>query len=201
MTKSKARKSYSNWLNRLSDQSLNLGVPTLVLPEDIYTTTSSPFWSETDDTNEFISIESNSTKYPTKIVLDFDLETPWHVLKNQSVPSRTSSPTTTTTGNSMKPQMIHSSVSSNNSAQVEPHPIINLNYNNLNQTAIVSTTSSPAMTTKPQAAKPFISGTNFNLETPWNILKNQSLMAASSLLKNKTNVASTAQTVEVIMWT
>lgn len=210
MTKTNAKRSYSNWLYKLAGQSLNYGVPTLVLPDDdAYTTTTSPFWYETDDTNQVVP--DNSTKYPTKIVLDFDLETPWHVLKNHSVPSRTSSPTTTTTKNSTKPQTIpHSVLSTNNSVEVEPHPIINLNYTNINQTAILSTTSSPITSKHPVNNKPILSGSNFNLETPWHILKNQSLMAtSSSQLKNNSssnaNVSlkdtPAVQTVEVIMWT
>jgi hypothetical protein len=185
-------RSYSNWLQQLYGQSLNNGVPTLVLPEDaFYTTTGSPLWSETDDINEVVSNTTNN-----KIVLDFDLETPWHVLKNHSVPSRTSSPASNT-----KPHI-----------DIElPHPIIDLDYIDLNQTAAIlsTTTKSPGVAVA-VAKVPVISGTNFNLETPWHILKNQSLMASSSTKKNNNinndnNVSSlngtSVQTVEVIMWT
>ena len=185
-------RSYSNWLQQLYGQSLNNGVPTLVLPEDaFYTTTGSPLWSETDDINEVVSNTTNN-----KIVLDFDLETPWHVLKNHSVPSRTSSPVS---ASNTKPHI-----------DIElPHPIIDLDYIDLNQTAAIlssTTTKSPAVAAK----VPVISGTNFNLETPWHILKNQSLMASSTKKKNNNinndnNVSSlngtSVQTVEVIMWT
>ena len=184
-------RSYSNWLQQLYGQSLNNGVPTLVLPEDaFYTTTGSPLWSETDDINEVVS---NTTTTNNKIVLDFDLETPWHVLKNHSVPSRTSSSASNT-----KPHI-----------DIEPHPIIDLDYIDLNQTAAIlsTTTKSPAVAV---AKVPVISGTNFNLETPWHILKNQSLMGSSSTKKNNNinndnNVSllngTSVQTVEVIMWT
>lgn len=204
MTQSKANRSYSKWMQQLLDQSASFGVPTLVVPDDVYAATTSPFWAETDDAVE-VNVQSNSTKQPTKTPLDFDLETPWHVLKNHSAPLRTSSPATSTT-----PPMIHSTSPNIIAISVEPHPIINLNYTILNQTAVPSTTISPT-TTKPAPAKPLISGTNFNLETPWHVLKNQSLMAAAmaspTLVKNKTenislDVTSPAvQTVETILWT
>lgn len=188
-------RSYSNWLQQLYGQSLNNGVPTLVLPEDaFYTTTGSPLWSETDDINEVVSNTTNN-----KIVLDFDLETPWHVLKNHSVPSRTSSPVS---ASNTKPHI-----------DIEPHPIIDLDYIDLNQTAAIlsTTTKSPGVAVA-VAKVPVISGTNFNLETPWHILKNQSLMASSSTKKKNNNInndnnnvsllnGTSVQTVEVIMWT
>ena len=86
---------------------------------------------------------------------------------------------------------------------------MDLDYIDLNQTAAIlsTTTKSPAVAV---AKVPVISGTNFNLETPWHILKNQSLMA-SSLTKKNNNInndnnvsllnGTSVQTVEVIMWT
>ncbi len=210
MTQSKANRSYTKWMQQLLGQSANFGVPTLVVPDDVYATTTSPFWVETDDTesNEMNVVQPNSTKQPTKTALDFDLETPWHVLKNHSAPLRTSSPSPTTSTKPPKIPSISPNISTNRTP-VEPHPIINLDYTILNQTAIPSTTSSPT-TTKPHPAKPLISGSSFNLETPWHVLKNQSLMAAamsSFPVKNKTqnvslNVTDAAvQTVETILWT
>jgi hypothetical protein len=210
MTQSKANRSYTKWMQQLMDQSANFGVPTLVVPDDdVYATTASPFWAYEADDTELNVVQSNFTKQPTKIAaLDFDLETPWHVLKNHSAPLRTiaPSPITTTTSTTKPPKIPSISPNISNANSVEPHPIINLNYTILNQTAIISSTTTPK---PPPPAKPLISGSHFNLETPWHVLKNQSLMAAAiSPLKNKTQnvslnvtAAAAVQTVETILWT
>lgn len=199
-------------MQQLLGQSANFGVPTLVVPDDdVYATTSSPFWADEADDTELNVVQFNSTKQPTKTAaLDFDLETPWHVLKNHSAPLRTIAPSPITTTTSTKPPKIPSiSPNISNANSVEPHPIINLNYTILNQTAIISSTTTP----KPPPAKPLISSSHFNLETPWHVLKNQSLMAAAAIsppVKNKTQnavslnvtaAAAAVQTVETILWT
>jgi hypothetical protein len=215
MTQSKANRSYTKWMQQLLDQSANFGVPTLVVPDDddVYATTASPFWAYEADDTELNVVQSNFTKQPTKIAaLDFDLETPWHVLKNHSAPLRTiaPSPITTTTSTTKPPKIPSISPNISNANSVEPHPIINLNYTILNQTAIISSTTTPK---PPPPAKPLISSSHFNLETPWHVLKNQSLMApaiSSAPLKNKTQnvslnvtaaAAAAVQTVETILWT
>ncbi|EFX80477.1 hypothetical protein DAPPUDRAFT_243752 [Daphnia pulex] len=170
MTQSKANRSYTKWMQQLLGQSANFGVPTLVVPDDdeVYATTASPFWADEADDTELNVVQSNFTKQPTKTAaLDFDLETPWHVLKNHSAPLRTlaPSPITTTTTSTKPPKIPSISPNISSSANsVEPHPIIHLNYTILNQTAIISSTTTPK---PPPPAKPLISGSHFNLETPW----------------------------------
>ncbi|KAI9554666.1 hypothetical protein GHT06_019939 [Daphnia sinensis] len=200
MTQSKATKTYNHWLQQIAGQSLKFGVPTIALPDGLDLESIRDYSdSETDDTDELIDLSTTTMspnvtdkKPPKKNGLDFDLETPWHLLKNQSAPTTTASPVST----SPKPQP--PAVNTTNS---EPHPIIHLTYQTLNQTIPLTTAPAPKkvlVPTKPPA-KPAALTDLFNLETPWHVLKNQSLMATVPPPKKNSTTPSPAQTVELIL--
>lgn len=198
MTKNKASKTYSHWLQQVASQSLKFGVPTVALPDGLdLESILNDSESETED--ELVDVSTTTAspnvtdkKPPKKNGVDFDLETPWHLLKNQSAPTAAPSPVS----NSPKPQPPAA-----NTTNSEPHPIIHLTYQTLNQT--IPSTSAPKKVLIPtkSPAKPAALTDLFNLETPWHVLKNQSVMATVPPPKKNGTNSSHAQTVELILWT
>ncbi|XP_032786140.2 uncharacterized protein LOC116923732 [Daphnia magna] len=198
MTKNKASKTYSHWLQQVASQSLKFGVPTVALPDGLdLESILNDSESETED--ELVDVSTTTAspnvtdkKPPKKNGVDFDLETPWHLLKNQSAPTAAPSPVR----NSPKPQPPAA-----NTTNSEPHPIIHLTYQTLNQS--IPSTSAPKKVSIPtkSPAKPAALTDLFNLETPWHVLKNQSVMATVPPPKKNGTNSSHAQTVELILWT
>ncbi|XP_057375615.1 uncharacterized protein LOC130696549 [Daphnia carinata] len=200
MTKSKASKKYNHWLQQVADQSLKFGVPTIALPDglDLESILDD---SETDDADESVDLSTTTmapnvteNKPPKKNGLDFDLETPWHLLKNKSAPATTASPVSNVTTRTPQPPAV-------NTTSSEPHPIIHLTYQTLNQTIPLTTAPKKVFIPTKSPAKPTAFTDLFNLETPWHVLKNQSLMASVAPSKKNSTNSSNAQTVELVLWT
>ena len=134
----------------------------------VATTTKLPQTTATSSTTT-TTTTTTTTKRP---IPDFDLETPWHLLKPLQAPHQQSSESLSTSTITSKP----SSLLFDNDPK--PHPILNINFPGRYPSTTTSTTTSTTLPTstsakpmtKPSTKSPKI--TVFDLETPWDTLKN-----------------------------
>ncbi|XP_057375617.1 mucin-2-like [Daphnia carinata] len=126
------------------------------------TTTTTSTTTTTEPTT--VTTTTPTTTTTKRPIPDFDLETPWDVLKPSKPTPRPPPSTPSTSINVSKPTVPTSLLS-----EPKPHPILSVKFPNRVQ--FTSTTIFPT-STKP-TKKPV--DTTFDLETPWQTLKNQSM--------------------------
>ncbi|KAK4004147.1 hypothetical protein OUZ56_005892 [Daphnia magna] len=143
-------------------------------------TTTTTTTTSTTTTTEQTTTTTPTTTTTKRPIPDFDLETPWDVLKPLKPTTRPFPSTSSTSINVSKPTVPTSFLS-----EPKPHPILSVKFPNRVQ--FTSTTIFPPSTSAKPTKKPVDS--TFDLETPWQTLKNQSSLPIIPPLSTSTTKA------------